>query len=154
MAKKIVILEDNAERRAAMQRCLQDRFYQFDTVFFDAAAPMQDYCESHLDEIIVIGLDHDLELQPGPHGRCVDGGTGRDVADYLARKKPACPVVIHTSNAPAALGMEMLLQDAHWETYRVVPMHDLEWIPAQWFRTIRRAVVGPTAAGRPPKEFA
>ena len=149
MAKKIVILEDNADRRAAMQRCLQDRFYQFDMVFFDAAKPMQDYCENHLDETLVIGLDHDLEMQPDSFGRCCDLGTGREVANYLAGKKPVCPIVIHTSNASAAIGMEIVLQDARWETLRVLPADDLEWIPTQRFRTIRRAIVGSTRSGKP-----
>jgi hypothetical protein len=148
MAKKIVILEDNAARRGAMQRCLQDRFYQFDAVFFDAAGPMQDYCARHLDETILIGLDHDLEMQPASHGRCLDMGTGREVAEFLATRKPTCPVVIHSSNAPAVLGMETVLQGAHWETHVVLPLDDLDWIPTLWFRTVRRAIVGPPAEGR------
>ncbi|HYV36866.1 MAG TPA: hypothetical protein VE988_14250 [Gemmataceae bacterium] len=149
MAKKIIILEDNAQRQAAMQRRLQDRFFQFETVFFSAVGPMLHYCEEHLDDAIVIGLDHDLELQPGSNGRCIDPGTGREIADYLATKASVCPVVIHTSNGPAGDGMEMVLRDAHWETYRVVPSGDLEWIQSTWFRTIRRAIVGKTAAEQP-----
>ena len=86
MAKKIVILEDNPERRAAMNRCLQDRFYQFEIVFFEAAAPMRSFLESHLGKTIAIGLDHDLDLQIGEDGRATDAGTGREVADYLAAK--------------------------------------------------------------------
>jgi CheY-like chemotaxis protein len=149
MKKKILILEDNAERRAAMERCLHDRFYQFDTVFFDSAAEMVEYCDANLNQAILIGLDHDLELRPGPDGRCQDMGTGRDVANYLAEKKPTCPIVIHTSNGAAAIGMEGVLQDAHWTTHRVLPMDDLEWIPTQWFRTIRRAMVGPVGKPAP-----
>jgi CheY-like chemotaxis protein len=148
MAKKIVILEDNAERRAAMQRCLQDRFYQFDAVFFQAAAPMLEYCTQHLDETILIDLDHDLELQPLPDGRCLDPGTGREVANFLAGKKAVCPVIIHTTNGPAGDAMAMVLQDAHWQTHRVVPTDDLEWIPTNWFRVVRRAIVGNTKPGR------
>src|SRR4051794_26033884 len=150
MAKKIAILEDNAERAAAMQRCLQDRFYQFEVLFFHDAAAMCKFCEEHLDEIIVIGLDHDLDLIPGPKGRWLYPGPGREVADYLAGKKPVCPVIIHTSNAVAADGMEMALQDAHWETHRIVPADDLDWIPTTWFRTIRRAIVRQTAAAASP----
>src|SRR5262249_52296668 len=69
-------------------------------------------------ETFLIGLDHDLELQPGPDGRCIDTGTGREMADYLASKAPACPVILHTTNAAAAVGMEMVLREAHWETHR------------------------------------
>ena len=35
VAKKIVILEDNAERQAVMRACIADRFYTFDAHFFD-----------------------------------------------------------------------------------------------------------------------
>ena len=38
MAMKILILEDNQERRAAMERCLEDRFYTFEVQFFEASA--------------------------------------------------------------------------------------------------------------------
>ena len=123
-----------------MGQCLQDRFSQFETVFFDTAAAMQDYCEIHLADTILVALDHDLELQPRQNGRCFDPGTGRQVADYLASRKPACSVVIHTSNGPAVDGMEMTLRDAHWVTYRVVPADDLQWIPTTWFRTVRRGL--------------
>ena len=108
---------------------------------------MQGYCEKHLSEAIVLALDHDLELQSRANGRCLDPGTGRQVADYLATKKPACPVVIHTSNGPAGDGMEMVLQDAHWITQRVVPADDLDWIPTTWFRAVRRSIVGSSATG-------
>jgi CheY-like chemotaxis protein len=149
MAKKIVILEDNEDRAAAMRRCLQERFCEFEVSFFNESAAMIDYLRSHLPDTILICLDHDLELAPGADGKWCDPGTGRDVTDFLARQAPACPVVIHTTNSAAGTGMEMALQEARWETRRVVPYGDLEWIPKQWFRTIRRAVVGPTA--RPEK---
>ncbi len=147
MPKKILILEDNPERKAAMQKCLQDRFYQFEVVFFDTAKAMLGYCEKHLSEAILLVLDHDLELLPPVNGKCIDPGTGRQVADYLAGKKPVCPVVIHTSNGPAGDGMEMVLRDARWITHRVVPADDLEWVPTTWFRTVRRAIVGAPATG-------
>jgi CheY-like chemotaxis protein len=144
MAKKIVVLEDNADRRVAMQRCLEDRFSQFDVVFFDGVREMIAYLDAHLHDAIVICLDHDLELKQGPGGRSVDPGTGREVADYLAGKAAVCPVVIHTTNSTAAVGMEMALREARWDVWRVMPCGDLEWIPTQWFRTVRRAIVGPT----------
>jgi Cyclic-phosphate processing Receiver domain len=144
MAMKIVILEDNDERQAEMRRCLQDRFHQYELVFFADAAAMVDYLATRLDDTIAICLDHDLELIPDGQGRPLDPGTGRVVADFLASQSPRCPVVIHTSNSAAAVGMEMVLQEAGWKTYRVLPMNDLEWITTDWFRSVRRAIVGPT----------
>lgn len=154
MPMKIAILEDNEERQAAMQTCLTDRFHQFETCFFTGALAFIDFLNEHLSETIVVSLDHDLELIPDDSGRMIDPGTGRDVAEYLAQQAPVCPVVIHTSNSAAAQGMEMVLQEANWETHRVLPVDDLKWISDHWFRTIRRAIVGPTsttASLRQPK---
>jgi hypothetical protein len=78
----------------------------------------------------------------------LDPGTGRDVAEYLAQQAPSCPVIIHTTNAIAGDGMEFLLRDAGWNIQRVHPCGDLEWIPSQWFRTVRNAIV---ASARPRK---
>ena len=138
---KIVILEDNEERRALMRTWLQDRFYQFDVRFFDTARDTIEFLDVHLEDTILICLDHDLEMQPGQNGTWIDPGTGRDVADYLATKSPHCPVVIHSTNSDAVLGMKMALQDAGWKTKRVVPFDDLEWISSCWFPTIRRVIV-------------
>jgi CheY-like chemotaxis protein len=142
MACVIVILEDNEDRRAAMRQCLEERFYQFESRFFADAAEAIGYLESNLDQTISISLDHDLELIASATGEMIDPGTGRDIADYLSRKSPVCPVIIATTNSTAALGMERVLQEASWETHRVVPFDDLEWILGQWFRCMRRVIVG------------
>jgi len=148
---KILILEDNMDRRAAMQSCLRDRFHQYETVFFDSASEMLSHLETHLSESLVISLDHDLEISSAKNGKSVDPGTGREVADFLARRTPSCPVLIATTNSVAGDGMEFALREAHWETHRVHPWGDLEWIPSQWFRTLRNAIVG---TARPRKNIA
>jgi CheY-like chemotaxis protein len=145
MAMKIIILEDNADRQAAMRACLADRFHQYEVHFFDDSGEMNHFLDEHLPDAIVIALDHDLDLKPGPDGRCIDPGTGREVADYLAQQEPTCPVILHTTNAPAAVGMEAVLRDAGWKTRRVVPFDDLAWIESTWFSAIRRAIVGPVS---------
>lgn len=138
---KIVILEDDERRQAAMQECLKDRFHQYESVFFDDATKACTYLESNLDKALVISLDHDLELKPQRNGKAVDVGTGRLVAEFLATRSPSCPIVIATTNSAAGDGMEFLLRDSQWETYRVYPYGDLEWIANQWFRTMRNAIV-------------
>ncbi len=148
MAMKIAILEDNLERKAAMLDCLQDKFYQFEKKFFDNPADMIDFLKDHLQDTIAISLDHDLELIPAPEGKATDPGTGREVADFLAQKSPSCPVIIHTSNSTAASGMEMVLQEANWKTFRVCPCGDLDWIADQWIRTLRQAIVRTMAQPR------
>ncbi len=143
MAMKIVILEDNNDRQEIMRACLADRFYQYDLHFFDNAAEMIRFLDAHLADTLVLSLDHDLELKPGPDGRCIDTGTGREVADFLATKEPICPVILATTNAFAAVGMETVLREAGWKTRRVVPFDDMRWIETDWFAAVRRAIVGP-----------
>src|SRR4051794_15935302 len=106
MASKIIILEDNAERTAAMGRLLADRFDQFDVAFYERAEAMVQALEAGWDQLTVIGLDHDLELIADSEGRWLDPGDGRQVVEFLVSRKPVCPVVIHSTNAAAALGME------------------------------------------------
>jgi hypothetical protein len=143
MAMKIVILEDNADRRSAMQACLADRFYTFDSHFFDEPAAMIEFLRAHLAETIAISLDNDLDMKPGADGRLTDVGEGRRVAEFLATQEPVCPVVIHTSNGPAADAMTAALNDSGWTTRRVLPFDDTAWILDDWFPAMRRAIVGP-----------
>jgi CheY-like chemotaxis protein len=141
MPMKFVILEDNEDRRAAMRECLEDRFPQYPIRFFATAAETIRFLRLHLDETLVVSLDHDLDLISGAPGRMFDPGTGRDVADYLATQPPVCPVVIQTTNVPAGDGMERVLQEAGWTTTRVTPYGDLEWVAEVWFRLMRNAAV-------------
>jgi hypothetical protein len=143
MAMKIVILEDNADRQVVMRRCLADRFYTFDAHFFDDARDTIRFLEEHLTETILVALDNDLELKPGPDGRCIDPGCGRDVVNFLITRTPTCPVIIHTTNSDAAVASEAALREAGWKTKRVIPFDDMAWIEADWFFAVRRAIVGP-----------
>ena len=59
----------------------------------------------------LICLDHDLGANLIVNGDYQDPGTGRDVADYLSGEEACCPVLIHSSNAMAAPGMMMVLED-------------------------------------------
>src|SRR3954453_22626652 len=78
---------------------------------------------------------------PAGDGRMIDSGDGRQAADYLAARPPQCPVVIHSTNTPAAVGMEGALKDAGWTVNRVSPYGDLEWVASDWLRAVRRAIV-------------
>jgi hypothetical protein len=151
MASKIVILEDNMDRKAAMRACLADRCSAFDVHFFDEADEAIRFLGENLPDTLVISLDHDLELKPGADGRCIDPGTGREVADFLATRAPACPVIIATTNSPAASTMEKVLRGAGWHTRRVVPFDDMQWIETDWFFAMRRALVGPVRSSPCPE---
>lgn len=145
---RILILEDDLERQRVMRACLDDRFPQYAARFFATASAMIEYISRHdVDELLLISLDHDLEPIDGSTGE--GPGTGRDVADCLAERRPRCPVIIHTTNAPAAVGMQAVLADAGWTTIRVAPYDAERWIRESWFRAARNAIVDAAGAGVP-----
>ena len=118
----IVILEDNEDRQTIMRECLSSLTPKIPIHFCKTAAETIDCLKARLHETVLIALDHDLEMIAGEHEhQMIDPGTGRDVADYLATKTPVCPVIIHTNNTPAGVGMEMTLKAASWQTQRIVP---------------------------------
>lgn len=135
----IVILEDNQDRQRIMRDCLANLTADQPTQFFKTAFETIDWLKTHLSDTGFIALDHDLEMLEGDDPRkLVDPGTGRDVANFLATQEPVCPVIIHTTNMPAGVGMEMALKEAGWATRRIVPYGDLEWIPEIWFPTVSK----------------
>ncbi len=136
----IVILEDDSRRPAAMRAALADRLPQSPPRFFTTAPEAARYLHDHLDRALLIVLDHDLDPIPIHARRSLNAGTGRDVADFLAAREPVCPVVIYTTNRPAAVGMKAELTDAGWDVRVVVPYGDLEWIGDEWLRAVRNAV--------------
>src|SRR5438105_932342 len=88
----IAILEDDGSRIDAMSPWLQSLVPEFEPVFFTSAGARIDWLKAHLAEASLISLDHDLPVI------CVDGsegGTGREVADYLAALPPTCPIIVH-----------------------------------------------------------
>jgi len=140
---RALILEDNRDRRVAMIGRLAERFPFLRVVFFDASKKMIDFMESdELQDVVMISLDHDLEMLPGSQGDWIDPGTGLDVARWLSeRAKPLCPVVVHTTNTHRGGKMTRLLEKSHWVAHRVIPHDDLEWIDTDWFRVVRNAIV-------------
>ncbi|WP_425616643.1 cyclic-phosphate processing receiver domain-containing protein [Anatilimnocola sp. NA78] len=138
MALKIAILEDNLERQQAMKAWLNDRLYMYDHVFFDESAPMITWLQTFLPETLILSLDHDLELKPTGDGRWLDPGTGREVADFLALHEAHCPVIVHSTNAPAADGMDVALRARGWHVELVKPYGDLAWVDEAWWPAIKQ----------------
>lgn len=137
---EIMVLEDNSERRRPIDECLADRFAQYRVVMFATAGEFIDhYCRSSTPPL-AIRLDHDLELIPITNRKCIDPGSGRDVADFLATQVPAAPVIIHSSNSIAVFGMTEVLREVGWQVHRVIPSSDVDWIYGDWFRTVRIGV--------------
>ena len=109
-------------------------------VTFDNAPDMIDWLTNHLDDASLICLDHDLGPNRSRNGSVFDPGTGRDVADYLASRRPVCPILIHTTNSMAAPGMALVLEDSGWRHSRVVPYNDLEWVSQEWIDEVSKAL--------------
>lgn len=122
---------------------LAERFPFLHVEFFDASETMIGFMKSDkLEDVVMISLDHDLELIPGAEGDWIDPGTGLDVARWLSEQsRPLCPVIVHTTNSSAGRTMVELLEKSHWVSHRVVPHDDLAWIDTDWFRIARNAIV-------------
>ena len=151
---KIVILEDNLDRRGHMSNCLVDRFSQYHVQFFHTASEMIVYLRQHFGEVLLISLDHDLEIIPITAHRNADPGTGRDLSEFLAGELPCCPVIVHTTNGPAAFAMVDDLAEAGWQVERVIPFDDFKWISRLWFPVVRNAIVDAVGTAGVPAENA
>lgn len=132
MGVKIAILDDEPERIAEMGRCLARCGSGCEVIAFDNAPDMVAWLADHLESVQLIGLDHDLGPTRMRDDAIFDPGTGRDVADWLAERAPACPILIHTTNAFAAPGMVLALESAGWRCARVSPYGDLDWVAEVW----------------------
>jgi hypothetical protein len=132
MRNTIVVLDDDERRQQAMRACLVWDFASYGHRFFDNAPDIIAWLRDHLQEAVLISLDHDLGPNRERDGRVFDPGTGRDVADFLATQPPQCPVILATTNSLARPGMELVLQDAGWTCVNVIPFGDLEWIENVW----------------------
>lgn len=77
----------------------------------------------------LICLDHDL-FTDSPSDP--DPGDGRDVSSFLVTQPPISPVLIHSTNAPAADSMMFSMRDAGWTVDRIAPIGD-DWIESYWF---------------------
>lgn len=148
---RILILEDNAERQMEMALVLRDRFPQY-LVEFCSSAPefVGRMRATGLDDVALIGLDHDLEMIEGDDRRLIDPGSGMDVARELAAISPGPPVVIHTTNRTAGDGMEDTLRAAGWKVDRIVPYGNLDWVREIWSRCARNAIVAAVSPSPSP----
>ncbi|MAT16867.1 MAG: hypothetical protein CMJ46_16530 [Planctomyces sp.] len=94
--------------------------------------------------LAALSLDHDLISPEGNESKESDPGDGRDVTRRLRMYPPVCPVLIHSTNKPAAATMKQDLKDGGWKTRSVVPYGDLDWIPELWLPTILRMIASAT----------
>ncbi len=127
----VVLLEDDQRRIEAMVRVVKDTF-SLPLIVHRSAPEAIAWLEKHLEDSALLALDHDLGPSWRRSGTLFDPGIGRHVANWLAEREPVCPVVIHSSNGPAANGMQNCLEAAGWTVGRVFPFDELEWIERDW----------------------
>src|SRR3954466_5716017 len=120
MSGIIVVLEDDRRRRGAMRRLLAQDFPGHEARFFTNAPGLIAWLRQGVASVVLYSLDHDLVPDEEGDGPAPDPGTGRDVVDSLVPLPPTCPVLIHSTNSTAALGMREALREAGWRNRRVV----------------------------------
>ena len=137
MRRVIALLEDEPSRTELMLRP-DGTLFDLPVTHFDNAPDLVAWLREHLDEVVLIALDHDLGPSRLRGGERFEPGIGRDVVDFLAECEPVCPVVIHSSNSPAAQGMQFCLEAAGWSVTRVFPFDGMQWIERDWLPEIGR----------------
>ncbi len=138
MKKIVAILDDEPCRLSLMQKALDEELEGYSCVTFDNAPDMIEGLPAILPETVLISLDHDLGPSRQRDGEVFEPGLGRDVADFLEKQTPVCPVIVHTSNGLAAPGMMMVLEIGGWTASRVVPYSVHEWIEDSWITEVLR----------------
>lgn len=143
---RIMILEDNADRRTAMIEHIADCLPMFGVLFFATSESMIQALQTAVwDEVALISLDNDLD--PVLHdGKPVDAGDGLAVARFLVSRAPASeqttqpPLIIHSTNEIAATQMQQLFSAVNWRNDRVVPYDGESWIGEVWIQKARSAI--------------
>jgi CheY-like chemotaxis protein len=132
-AKLILILEDNEDRIRNLQNAVKSLGESFSTrVWVDSPNMITDL-PSVLNQACLISLDHDLNPQPNV---TTDPGTGLEVAEFLAKQPPVCPVLIHSTNHEKAWSMHNELRFANWQVDRVGPIGD-DWVQRLWLPKVK-----------------
>lgn len=124
-----LVLEDNPSRAVAFQDAANLRSPPSEIHIWRIAAQMIEELPGFLPNATLLSLDHDLYRQ---NDSDPDPGCGRDVANYLATKKPLCPIIVHSTNTDAAWGMHNELTSAGWTVEIIHHLDEVDWIQTRW----------------------
>jgi hypothetical protein len=127
------ILEDNEDRIRNFQNAVASLGHNLSVKIWNDAPSMVAELLPLLNQACLISLDHDLNPPPNV---TTDPGTGLDVADFLAKQSPCCPVLIHSTNYEKAWSMHNELRFANWQVNRVGPIGD-DWVQCLWLPKVR-----------------
>lgn len=134
----LLMLEDDSERIERFTVAVRAIDPSLPLVIWRSAKVMVREVGPLLHSARLISLDHDLEPQPG---ETEDPGDGIDVARFLGGLSPACPVVIHSSNATRGDWMMGEFELGGWQARRVAPIGE-DWIEAYWQVVVGRLLGG------------
>lgn len=132
-----MILEDDADRVREFERAVGTLGSHFKLCLWRDAPTMKAKCSELLADTCLISLDHDLAPL---NNRSRDPGTGLEVAEFLSRLKPVCPVIVHTSNHERRWSMHNEFRFAGWNA-EIVPPIGGDWIQNSWLLKAR-ALIG------------
>ena len=127
MAGNLLMLEDSGERLARFKAVLSETAPELAWVNWRDAHRMIRECPPYLASCVLICLDHDLDTVPGE----ADPGDGLDVARFLAPLRPACTILIHTSNGDRATRMVGEFQLYECRVFTILPL-GADWIERYW----------------------
>jgi hypothetical protein len=133
----VMVLEDNEDLARKFERAVAALGSQFKLRLWRDAPTMKAQCGNALAETCLISLDHDLVPL---NNRSPDPGTGLEVAEFLSRHKPVCPVILHTSNDERRWSMHNEFRFAGWNV-EIVPPVGNDWIQNSWLLKVR-ALIG------------
>jgi hypothetical protein len=129
MKKLLLVLDDDRERLRGFEEIAARLGSDWGLKSWRNAPAMLAEIDAHFAAAQLISLDHDLykdaESDPDP-------GSGRVVADFLAKLAPACPVIVHSTNTDAAWGMHNQLTSAGWSCHLVHHLSQPKWIEEMW----------------------
>jgi CheY-like chemotaxis protein len=131
--KLILMLEDNEDRIRNFQNAVASLGRNFSVQIWNDAPSMILELLPLLNQACLISLDHDLNPQPNV---ATDPGTGLEVAEFLAKQSPSCPVLIHSTNYEKAWSMHNELRFSGWSVDRVGPIGD-EWEQRLWLPKVK-----------------
>lgn len=146
MAKCILVLEDNDDRRDAMQDWLDERLSMYELVITDDPDEFIRQANQRSPDILAVSLDHDL------HERADQSTTltGMLVVDHLEKLRPTFPVLLHTSNTRDGERMRSRLVERGWDVDWVTPFDDTSWVATSWYHALKRAIRKTARQGQLP----
>ena len=128
----VAILDDDINRRTAMERGLKQVLPEVSIELFDSAPDMIAWLARHIDDVGLASLAHDLGPSRFRDGMLFDPGTGRDVTDFLVEMDRPFPVVVHTPKSSEGKRMVTMLEHVGWPCVRLEATNDPEGVGSEW----------------------